>query len=115
MARPVFVAADMGFAMNKDSVLLRGSFRILLLYDVGESIDLSKVREILGECVGESLLQIDAHGIGIDDDRTSRIAHSGVINGMRDADQSEFRIVTAGHRVDEGSGGAGAFGEIDGE
>jgi hypothetical protein len=35
-------------AMNKDSLLLRGSLRILLLYDVAEAIDLAKVREILG-------------------------------------------------------------------
>jgi hypothetical protein len=41
--------------MNKDSLLLHGSFRILLLYDVAEAIDLAKVREILGTRCGTSV------------------------------------------------------------
>lgn len=41
--------------MNTDSQLLRGSFRILLLYDVAEAIDLPKVRELLGpRCAPET-------------------------------------------------------------
>jgi hypothetical protein len=41
--------------MNKDLQLLRGSFRIVLLYDVAEAIDLAKVREILGaRCSNQS-------------------------------------------------------------
>ena len=40
--------------MNKDSLVLHGSLRIFLLYDVAEAIDLAKVREILGSHCGTS-------------------------------------------------------------
>jgi hypothetical protein len=40
--------------MNRDSLLLRGCFRALQLYDVAEAIDLARVREILGpRCIAD--------------------------------------------------------------